>query len=82
MSVHTAVHWGPDSDPREFGQDIGPADSRYTEFTSEFAQGNFALPREFTASITFPTAGTYFYRFHAVVDGVNFWSPEYQIQIE
>ena len=38
-------------------------------------------PKEFSADITAPSGGNFYFRAHAVIDRVNVYSPEYQITI-
>ncbi|MDO8425651.1 MAG: hypothetical protein Q7T01_04040 [bacterium] len=81
-AVHTAIHWGSVSVPGTLGYEVAPDATAYSEFLSDYATGQHALPREFTGAIIFPQPGTSFLRAHAVIDGVNVWSPEHQIVIE
>ncbi|MDO8599421.1 MAG: hypothetical protein Q7S02_04890 [bacterium] len=81
-ATHTAVHWGATSNSGALGTDVTPAASGYPNLLPDYAEGSYALPRNFTGAATFPTAGTYYYRGHAIIGGLHYWSPEYTIQIE
>jgi len=82
VTTHTAVHWGPASNPGSLGTDVTPAASGYPNILPDYASESFALPRSFTGAIVFPTAGTAFYRAHAIIGGLHYWSPEYAIRVE
>lgn len=79
IASHTAVHWGTTSRPGTLGVDVAPGASGYQNLTPDYATGSYALPRSFTAAVVFPSAGTYYYRAHALVGTTrtNIWSPEY-----
>ncbi len=68
--THTAVHWDLNSRPEEY---------RAYAYTSEIFQGN--TPDTFIASLTAPESGTIFARAHAIVDGENVYSEEFQIKV-
>lgn len=82
VASHAAIHWGTASMPGKLGPEVAPADVPYTSLTPEFAQGGFPLPDDFTAHVTFPEPGTYYYRAHAIVGGSNYWTDEYVIIVE
>ena len=82
VATHTAIHWGTNSVAGELGTDVGPGAAGYPNLLPDYAQGSFALPRTFTGAVTFPAAGTYSYRAHAIIDGKNYWSPEYTVVIQ
>lgn len=67
---HTAVHWGYKSKSANI--------SDYPR-VSNMQTGK--TPQEFSVEIMAPAGGTFYFRVHAVVDGVNIYSPEYQIII-
>jgi len=81
-SMHTAIHWGDISHPGSFGSDVAPSQSGYPNLTSDFANGEFAVPELFTTKLSFTKAGTYYYRVHAIVDGQNYWTFEYTLVVE
>lgn len=81
-TVHTAIHWGPTSNPGIFGTDVAPADTGYASMLVDYASGMYALPRTFEGVVTFSATGTYAYRAHAIIDGAHYWSAEYTITVE
>ncbi|MBI4434718.1 hypothetical protein HY635_02790 [Candidatus Uhrbacteria bacterium] len=81
-ATHTAVHWGTSSTSGDLGTEVAPGAAGYPNLLPDYAQGNFSLPRTFSGAITFPTAGTSYYRAHAIIDGKNHWSPEYSVVVQ
>ncbi len=81
-ATHTAVHWGTSSTSGELGTEVAPGAAGYPNLLPDYAQGSFALPRTFSSAITFTTAGTQYYRAHAIIDGKNYWSPEYSVVVQ
>lgn len=81
-ATHTAVHWGTNSTSGELGTEVAPGAAGYPNLLPDYQQGSFALPRTFSGAITFPSAGTVYYRAHAIIDGKNYWSPEYAIVVQ
>ncbi|MBI2145600.1 hypothetical protein HYU18_04750 [Candidatus Woesearchaeota archaeon] len=74
---HTAVHYGRQSvpDPK--------APSDYPFASHIFCTGSpCKVPNSFSAPITIPDEGTYYYRAHAIVGGENIWSDERTIAVE
>lgn len=68
--THTAVHWGYQS---------GSANISDYPRTSQIQTGK--TPQGFSAEIMVPAGGNFYFRAHATVDGVDVYSPEYQIAI-
>ncbi len=77
---HTAVHYDYAPHSNVF-EGTTPQGSGYPQFTQDFAQGQFNIPRTFTASITAEKAGTLYYRGHAIVNGEQYWTEEKSIYI-
>lgn len=67
---HSAVHWGF----RSGGADI----KDYGRF-SKVLTGK--TPQEFSVELKAPASGPIYFRAHALVDGVDVYTPEYQIAI-
>ena len=65
---HTAVHWGYKS-----------ANISDYPRVSNIQTGK--TPQEFRVEIRAPAGGDFYFRTHAVVEGINVYSPEYQIRI-
>ncbi|MBI4450141.1 hypothetical protein HY634_03715 [Candidatus Uhrbacteria bacterium] len=82
IATHTATHWGTSSTSGELGTEVAPGSAGYPNLLPDYAQGSFALPRTFTGAVTFPSTGTYYYRAHAIIDGKNYWSPEYSVVVQ
>ncbi len=79
---HTAVHYSTDSHPGDYGLDIAPVDSGYGSLTKEYASGNFSIPNTFSVKIKTPDAVKLYFRAHAIIDGKNYWTSEYLINVE
>ena len=79
VALSTAVRYGRESTPGELGKDITPADTTYDRVPT--AHVSVLLPDTFTSSLWTGSEGTLYYRFHAVIDGDNYWSDEYSVEI-
>lgn len=80
--THTAVHYGSESKPGDFGLDVTPAAAGYSSLTSDFASGSFKIPKKFKAEITASDAeGTLYMRAHAIIDGKHYWTAEKKVSV-
>jgi hypothetical protein len=79
---HTSVHYGLESNPGELGKEVKPADTKYTDFVKDFANGSFNIPLQFIGNTVMPQAGKYYFRVHAVIKDKNYWSDEYTIDVK
>ena len=79
---HSAVHTGKESQPGELGKEVKPADTKYTDFVKDFAQGDFNIPLQFIGNITLNDEGTYYFRVHATVNDKHFWTDEYTLEVK
>ncbi|MCZ7359054.1 MAG: hypothetical protein O8C55_03170 [Candidatus Methanoperedens sp.] len=68
--THASVHWGGRS---------GGADIRDYGRFSEVYTGR--VPQQFSTELIAPASGIIFFRAHALVDGADIYSNEYQIRI-
>lgn len=81
--VHTAVHYGLVSTPGTFGKDAKPEDTKYTDMVKEFANGKFNIPLQFVGNTSkLNTAGTYYFRVHALINGENYWGDEGTFEVK
>lgn len=78
---HTSIHFGNVSEPGQLGTDIAPSDTKYTDLVKEFASGNFDIPLQFVGNAQIAKTGTYYLRGHAVIDGKNYWTDEYTLEV-
>lgn len=79
LAALTTVRYGAESTPGELGKDVAPADTTYESATT--AHTSVPLPETFTTFL-YPTSdGTLYYRFHALINGENYWSDEYSAEI-
>ena len=69
---HTAVHYGPVSKSEPL---------TLTSYPTLTQVQNGTIPANFTAKIIINTTGTIFFRAHAIVDGVQYWSSERTISV-
>ena len=79
---HTSVHYGIVSDPGEKDLKAKPEDTKYTDFVKDFASGDYNIPLQFVGNTVMSTAGTYYFRAHALIDGKNYWTDEYTMEIK
>lgn len=69
---HTAVHYGSESKSEPLTLTSYPALTKVQ---------NGTIPANFSAMIVINSTGTTYFRAHAIVDGVSFWSEEKTITI-
>jgi len=69
---HTAVHYGPQAQVEPLSL------SSYPSLTPV---QNGTIPANFSVRITINSTGITYFRAHAIVDGVQYWSPERTITI-
>lgn len=81
-ATHSAVHYGFESKPGTFTLDVGPAGAGYPSLTTEFASGEFALPKDFEAVFKADKAGKLYFRAHAIIGGMNYWTEEKSIEVK
>ncbi|HWR26351.1 MAG TPA: hypothetical protein VN316_00580 [candidate division Zixibacteria bacterium] len=67
---HTAIHWGYKS-----------GRANISDYSKVTVIQTGKTPQGFSAVIKAPSGGTFYFRAHAIVDGINIYSPEYQINI-
>src|SRR3989338_7906844 len=48
---HTAVYLGNTSNPGEFGLDVKPEGTKYTDYVRDFADGKYDIPLQFIGNI-------------------------------
>ncbi len=70
--THTAVHYGNESKSEPL---------TLQSYPSLTTPQSGTIPNEFRANITINTAGVTYFRAHAIVDGMNYWSSEKTITI-
>ena len=80
--LHTAVHYDYTSHPGTLGKDVTPEQAGYPMLTTEFAAGNFTVPRTFQAQILPDKEGTLYLRAHALINGRNYWTEERKAEIK
>lgn len=78
---HTAVYFGQVSNPGDLGLDVAPENTKYTEFSKEFDQGEFGIPLVFVGNSPMSELGEYFFRVQALINGKNYWSQEQTLTV-
>lgn len=78
---HTAVHFGLESNPGILETKVAPADTKYTDFVKDFAEGQYDIPLQFIGNVKVDEPGTYYFRVHAQVKDKHFWSDEYTFTV-
>lgn len=82
MTTHTSVHWANVSYAGEFGTNVTPASSGYTDLVTDFASGNFTIPAEFEGNATASSsAGTMYMRGHVIFEGAQYWTDEFTVTV-
>ena len=59
---HTTVHLGTASNPGELGLEVKPADTKYTDFVKDFADGKYDIPLQFIGNIKMKFIGKNYFR--------------------
>lgn len=77
----TSVRYGPASNPGVLGEEITPKETKYTEFLKDFINGEYTIPLQFIGNLKFTYPGKYYYRFHTLIQGRNYWTDEYTITV-
>lgn len=78
--TNTAIQYGYTSIPGSFGVSDTPWDVGYPFATEELAPGRL-IPGSFFVRIVPRQRGPLFFRAHVLVDGKNFWTREYKIEV-
>lgn len=78
---HTAVHFGTVSTPQELGEEVAPESTNYTDLVTDFVSGAFDIPLQFISNAPVATAGSYFFRVHALIDDKHLWTDEYTFEV-
>ncbi|MBI3379464.1 fibronectin type III domain-containing protein [Candidatus Gottesmanbacteria bacterium] len=73
---HTSVHMGLTSNPGDLTKEVKPADTKYTDMITDFANGKYNIPLQFVGNTKMGKVGKYYYRVHALVNDKNYWSDE------
>lgn len=79
---HTAVHYDTASHPGNFGIDV-PPNAGYNSLAGNFISSNFSIadPETFSAKMKIDDPGKVYFRSHAIIDGKNYWTQEYMIDV-
>ncbi|KKR33199.1 MAG: hypothetical protein UT63_C0021G0007 [Candidatus Gottesmanbacteria bacterium GW2011_GWC2_39_8] len=77
---HTSVHFGQISDPGEFNTEMSHEQTKYTDQVKDFADGNYSVPLQFVGNAKIEKSGKYYMRVHALIEGKNYWSPEFNFE--
>lgn len=78
---HTSVHFGTTSNPGVLDKKTAPADTSYEDLVKDFASGTFDVPLLYVGNAKIATAGAYFYRAHAIINGEHYWTDEQQLTV-
>lgn len=79
--THTAVHYGYASHPGELGLQTNIAQSGYSEVLavpSDILKEGFNFHAEITPQYT----GNMYFRVHSIINGDNYWSEEFSVNVE
>lgn len=78
----TTVRLGLESNPGELMKDTKPADTKYTDFVKDFANGKYNIPLQFIGNVKIDKPGKYYYRLHAVIKDKNYWTEELSFDVK
>jgi hypothetical protein len=79
----TSVYFGKTSTVGDLAKTVDPQTTTYTtDMIKDFANGKYTVPLTFVGNIQIATAGSYFYRVHALVNGQHIWGPESVIDVK
>lgn len=81
--THTAIYYGLESTSGVLGKDVKTSDTKYTNYSKEFADGKYNVPLRFVGNTPkLNTDGTYYFRVHAIIDGENYWTDEKTFEVK
>ena len=76
-TIHkSAAYFGTISNGGILTKDVSPAETKYTDSTKEFLNGDFIIPIRFVGNAAISKPGKYFVRVYALIDNENYWSDE------
>jgi len=79
---HTSIHYGTDSNPGTLGKEVKPEDTKYTDLVKDFAKGDYNIPLQFVGNTKIATAGTHYFRAHAIINDQNYWTDEMILEVK
>jgi hypothetical protein len=80
--THTAIYFGPVSTPGILGKKVTPQETKYDQILKDFNIGSYNVPLQFVGNMKFDKPGKYYFRVHATVRNLNFWSDEYSLVVK
>lgn len=78
----TSVYFGTASNPGELEKNVKPADTQYTDFVKDFADGKYDVPLQFIGNVRVDKVGKYYFRVHAEAKSKHYWSEEYTFDVK
>ena len=79
---HASVYFGTVSNSGTLGKDIKPAETKYTDFVKDFADGKYDIPLQFVGNIKVDNPGKYYFRVHALIKDKHYWTDEYTFDVK
>lgn len=78
----TSIRLGLESNPGDLTKETKPADTKYTDFVKDFANGKYNIPLQFVGNIKMDKPGKYYYRLHAIIKDKNYWTEESSFDVK
>jgi hypothetical protein len=77
----TTIYYGLKSNTSQLTKNATPDDSGYTYAVKDFIKGDYLIPLRFVANEKVSLSGTIYFRGYALIDGKNYWTDEYHINV-
>lgn len=77
---HTSMRFGTVSTPGTLGKEVKPSQTKYKDLIRDFTNGKYDIPLQFVGNVKIATAGAYFFRGYASINGQNYWTEEYTFE--
>lgn len=78
---HTAIYYDYASHSGDLSKSTTAFLAGYKQFTSDYANNEEDIPKDFDANLAMDKVGTLYYRAHAIIDGKHYWTDEKSIKI-
>lgn len=79
---HTSIRFGTVSTPGSLDKEVKPVQTKYTDSVKDFANGKYDIPLQFVGNAKMTTAGIYYFRGYALINGKNYWTDEYILEVK
>ncbi len=82
VTTSTSIYWSYDSTPSALTKLDSPKAVGYPNKGQDYIEGKFKLPDEFDLNISFPKAGTVYFRAYALIGNDHLWTEEKSLMVK